>query len=73
MVQYAIITLVGISSALAGFSVSQLLSTVKLAGRVSVAEVEIENIKDEKSETNTLLTAIVDQNTKLLAHMGVTE
>lgn len=66
-----IIILVAIASGLAGFGLSELLAVVKLSGRVSVTETEIETLKGERTETNKLLSGIVTQNTKLLAHLGV--
>jgi len=63
--------LVGIACGLAGFGLSELLAVVKLTGKVEVHSAEIEEIKEDKKTTISLLTAVVNQNTKLLAHLGI--
>lgn len=64
-----IIILVGIMCGIAGFGLSELLLVVKISSRVSVTENEIKNLKGERTETNELLSSIVDQNTKVLAQL----
>ena len=63
--------LVGIASGLAGFGLSELLAVVKLTSKVDVHTSQIKEIADDKKTTIELLTSIVTQNTKLLAHLGI--
>lgn len=66
-----ITVLVGIACGFAGFGLSQLLAVVALKSKVDVNSSKINSLGEERGQTNKLLTAIVNQNTKLLAHMGI--
>ena len=62
---------IGIIGALIGFGASELFLVVKISARVSAHEVEIKNIKEDKSETNDLIKTVMNQNTAIMSQLGV--
>ena len=54
---------------LAGFGLSELILVTRISSKVSVHSAEIKNLKEDKSDTNKLLEAIVKQNTVIISKM----